>query len=98
MMDDNIGYVSEARRHSQLDNTISVFTTDNGAQTITTLMAAPHPSRAVRSSRPAGHARALRHPLAGYQKKPGTVWNDSPAAHVRNRGCLKGDGLETQAT
>ena len=35
-MDDNIGYVLEKLEHmGQLDNTIMVFTTDNGAEVIT---------------------------------------------------------------
>ena len=46
-MDDNIGYVlKKLEDMGQLDNTIVVFTTDNGAETIPTLTAAPHPSRA----------------------------------------------------
>ena len=64
-MDDNIGYVlKKLEDMGQLDNTIVVFTTDNGAETIPTLTAAPHPSRAV-SSAPGKAACALRASSAG---------------------------------
>ena len=51
-MDDNIGYVlKKLEDMGQLDNTIVVFTTDNGAETESpTRTAAPHPSRAVSSA------------------------------------------------
>ena len=47
-MDDNIGYVlKKLEEMGQLDNTIIVFTTDNGAETKPTPTAAPPPSRAA---------------------------------------------------
>ena len=47
-MDDNIGYVlKKLQDMGQLDNTIVVFTTDNGAETITFRTAAPLRSRAA---------------------------------------------------
>ena len=47
-MDDNIGYVlKKLEEMGQLDNTIIVFTTDNGAETIPSPMAASPRSRAA---------------------------------------------------
>ena len=47
-MDDNIGYVlDKLEEMGQLDNTIVVFTTDNGAETITFPDGGTTPSRAA---------------------------------------------------
>ena len=57
--DDNIGYVIKKFEDiGQLDNTIVVFTTDNGAETITFRMAAPRRSRAGKGETWEGGMRA----------------------------------------
>ena len=66
-MDDNIGYVlKKLEDMGQLDNTIVVFTTDNGAETITYPDGGTTPFKGGKLSHLGRrHARAGRHPLAG---------------------------------
>ena len=66
-MDDNIGYVlKKLEDMGQLDNTIVVFTTDNGAETITYPDGGTTPFKGGKLSHLGRrHARALRYPLAG---------------------------------
>ena len=66
-MDDNIGYVlKKLEDMGQLDNTIVVFTTDNGAESHH-LPGRRHHAVQGRQADHLGrrHARAVRHPLAG---------------------------------
>ena len=81
-MDDNIGYVlKKLEDMGELDNTIVVFTTDNGAEVITYPRRRQHALQG-RQADDLGrrHARAVRHPLAGHIK-PGTVLNDIFASY-----------------
>jgi len=101
-MDDNIGYVlKKLEEMGQLDNTIVVFTTDNGAETITFRTAAPRPSRAEALHLGRRHARACRYPLAR-PYRAGTVLNDIFASldwlptFVEIAGGPKGDELKKQ--
>ena len=66
-MDDNIGYVLEKLEDmGQLDNTIVVFTTDNGAETITFPDGGTTPFKGGKLSTWEGGMRApAGHPLAG---------------------------------
>ena len=102
-MDDNIGYVlKKLEDMGQFDNTIVVFTTDNGAEAFPFPMAASRPSR-VRRARPGKAAIApacvIRWP--GHIK-PGTVINqlfaslDWVPTFVDIAGGPKGDGLKKQ--
>ena len=86
----------------QLDNTIIVFTTDNGAETMTYPTAASRPSRAGKLTTWEGGMRAplvIRWP--GHIK-PGTVKSDMFASldwlptFVDIAGGPKGDGLKKQ--
>ena len=87
-MDDNIGYVlKKLEDMGQLDNTIVVFTTDNGAETITFPDGGTTPFKGGKLSLWEGGMRApcvIRWP--GHIK-PGTVLNDvfppRLGAHVR---------------
>ena len=102
-MDDNIGYVlKKLEDMGQLDNTIVVFTTDNGAEAITFPDGGVTPSRA-RRARPGKAATAPRWSSAGPAHiKPGTVKNQLFAALdwvptlVDIAGGPKGDGLKKQ--
>ena len=66
-MDDNIGYVlKKLEDMGQLDNTIVVFTTDNGAETITFPDGGITPFKGQKvDDLGRRHARADGHPLAG---------------------------------
>ena len=101
-MDDNIGYVlKKLEDMGQLDNTIVVFTTDNGAETETFPDGGTTPFKGGSSDLGRRHARSLRDPLAGtYQAW--TVFNDIFASldwvptFVEIAGGPKGDGLKKQ--
>ncbi len=102
-MDDNIGYVlKKLEDMGQLDNTIIVFTTDNGAETITFPDGGTTPFKGGKLSTWEGGMRApcvIRWP--GHIK-PGTVFNDIFASldwvptFVDIAGGPKGDGLKKQ--
>ncbi|MCK7577542.1 MAG: sulfatase-like hydrolase/transferase [Chromatiales bacterium] len=66
-MDDNIGYVlKKLEDMGQLDNTIVVFTTDNGAEAITFPDGGVTPFKGSKGDHLGRrHARAAGHPLAG---------------------------------
>ena len=66
-MDDNIGYVlQKLEEMGQLDNTIVVFTTDNGAETFTFPDGGVTPFKGSKMNTWEGGMRApMRHPLAG---------------------------------
>ncbi|WP_156438059.1 arylsulfatase [Bradyrhizobium valentinum] len=100
-MDDNIGYVlKKLQDMGQLDNTIVVFTTDNGAETITFPDGGTTPFKGGKLSTWEGGMRApavIRWPGV---IKPGTVKNDIFAAldwlptFVNVAGGAKGDALK----
>ncbi len=102
-MDDNIGYVlKKLEDMGQLDNTIVVFTTDNGAETITYPDGGTTPFKGGKLSTWEGGMRApcvIRWP--GHIK-PGTVLNDIFASldwlptFVEIAGGPKGDELKKQ--
>jgi arylsulfatase A-like enzyme len=102
-MDDNIGYVlKKLEDMGQLDNTIVVFTTDNGAETITYPDGGTTPFKGGKLSTWEGGMRApcvIR--WAGHIK-PGTVLNDIFSSldwvptFVEIAGGPKGDGLKKQ--
>jgi arylsulfatase A-like enzyme len=102
-MDDNIGYVlKKLEEMGQLDNTIVVFTTDNGAETITYPDGGTTPFKGGKLSTWEGGMRApcvIR--WAGHIK-PGTVLNDIFSSldwvptFVEIAGGPKGDGLKKQ--
>ena len=102
-MDDNIGYVlKKLQDMGQLDNTIVVFTTDNGAETITYPDGGTTPFKGGKLSTWEGGMRApcvIRWP--GHIK-PGTVLNDIFSSldwvptFVEIAGGPKGDGLKKQ--
>ena len=102
-MDDNIGYVlKKLEDMGQLDNTIVVFTTDNGAETITYPDGGTTPFKGGKLTTWEGGMRApcvIRWP--GHIK-PGTVLNDIFASldwvptFVEIAGGPKGDGLKKQ--
>ena len=102
-MDDNIGYVlKKLEDMGQLDNTIVVFTTDNGAETITYPDGGTTPFKGGKLSTWEGGMRApcvIRWP--GHIK-PGTVLNEMFASldwvptFVEIAGGPKGDGLKKQ--
>jgi arylsulfatase len=102
-MDDNIGYVlKKLEDMGQLDNTIVVFTTDNGAETITFPDGGNTPFKGGKLSTWEGGMRApcvIRWP--GHIK-PGTVFNDIFASldwlptFVDIAGGPKGDDLKKQ--
>ena len=102
-MDDNIGYVlKKLEDMGQLDNTIVVFTTDNGAETITYPDGGTTPFKGGKLSTWEGGMRApcvIRWP--GHIK-PGTVLNDMFSSldwlptFVEIAGGPKGDGLKKQ--
>ena len=100
-MDDNIGVVlKKLEDMGQLDNTIIVFTTDNGAETITYPDGGTTPFKGGKLSTWEGGMRApcvIRWP--GHIK-PGTIFNDIFASldwlptFVEIAGGPKGDGLK----
>ena len=102
-MDDNIGYVlKKLEDMGQLDNTIVVFTTDNGAETITFPDGGITPFKGGKLTTWEGGMRApmvIRWPGI---IKPGTVKNDIFASldwlptFVDIAGGPKGDGLKKQ--
>ena len=102
-MDDNIGYVlKKLEDMGQLDNTIVVFTTDNGAETMTYPDGGTTPFKGGKLSTWEGGMRApcvIRWP--GHIK-PGTVLNDMFSSldwvptFVEIAGGPKGDGLKKQ--
>ncbi len=102
-MDDNIGYVlKKLEDMGQLDNTIVVFTTDNGAETITFPDGGTTPFKGGKLSTWEGGMRApalIRWP--GHIK-PGTVKNEIFASldwlptFVNIAGGPSGDGLKKQ--
>ncbi|UGX99110.1 arylsulfatase [Bradyrhizobium barranii subsp. barranii] len=100
-MDDNIGYVlKKLQDMGQLDNTIIVFTTDNGAETITFPDGGTTPFKGGKLSTWEGGMRApalVRWPGV---IKPGTIKNDIFASldwlptFVNIGGGAKGDALK----
>ena len=102
-MDDNIGYVlKKLEDMGQLDNTIVVFTTDNGAETITFPDGGTTPFKGGKLSTWEGGMRApavIRWPE---HIKPGTVFNDIFASldwlptFVEIAGGPKSDELKKQ--
>jgi arylsulfatase len=100
-MDDNIGYVLQKLQDmGQLDNTIVVFTTDNGAETITFPDGGTTPFKGGKLSTWEGGMRApavVRWPGV---IKPGTIKNEMFAAldwlptFVNIGGGAKGDALK----
>ena len=102
-MDDNIGYVlKKLEEMGQLDNTIIVFTTDNGAETFTFPDGGTTPFKGSKMNTWEGGMRApavIRWP--GHIK-PGTVLSDIFASldwlptFVDIAGGPKGDGLKKQ--
>jgi arylsulfatase len=102
-MDDNIGYViKKLEDMGQLDNTIVVFTTDNGAETITYPDGGTTPFKGGKLTTWEGGMRVpavIRWP--GHIK-PGTVLNDMFASYdwmptlVEIAGGAKGNDLNTQ--
>jgi arylsulfatase A-like enzyme len=104
-MDDNIGLVlKKLEDMGELDNTIVVFTTDNGAETITFPDGGVTPFKAGKLTTWEGGMRApcvIRWP--GHIK-PGTIYNQMFAALdwvptlVDLAGGPKGDGLNKQIT
>ena len=100
-MDDNIGYVlKKLEDMGQLDNTIVVFTTDNGAETITFPDGGTTPFKGGKLTTWEGGMRApalIRWPGV---IKPGTIKNDMFASldwlptFVNIAGGAKGDALK----
>ena len=81
-MDDNIGLVLEKiEQMGQTNNTIVVFTTDNGAETITFPDGGVTPFKGEKlSTWEGGYARAAGHPLAGrHQAGHGQEQKSSPS-------------------
>jgi arylsulfatase A-like enzyme len=102
-MDDNIGLVlKKLEDMGQLDNTIVVFTTDNGAETITYPDGGTTPFKGGKLSTWEGGMRAPLVVRWPGHIKPGTVKNEMFAALdwlptlVEIAGGPKGDGLKKQ--
>ena len=102
-MDDNIGYVlKKLEEMGQLDNTIVVFTTDNGAETITYPDGGTTPFQGGKLTTWEGGMRAPAVVRWPGHIKPGTVLNEMFAAldwvptFVEIAGGPKGDGLKKQ--
>jgi len=102
-MDDNIGYVlKKLEEMGQLDNTIVVFTTDNGAETITYPDGGTTPFKGGKLSTWEGGMRAPCVIRWASHIKPGTVLNDIFSSldwvptFVEIAGGPKGDGLKKQ--
>ena len=102
-MDDNIGYVlKKLEEMGQLDNTIVVFTTDNGAETITFPDGGTTPFKGGKLSTWEGGMRAPLVVRWPGHIEPGTVKNDIFASldwlptFVDIAGGPKGDGLKKE--
>ena len=102
-MDDNIGYVlKKLEEMGQLDNTIVVFTTDNGAETITFPDGGTTPFKGGKLSTWEGGMRAPLVVRWPGHIEPGTVKNDMFASldwlptFVNIAGGPKGDELKKQ--
>ena len=102
-MDDNIGYVlKKLEDMGQLDNTIVVFTTDNGAETETFPDGGTTPFKGGKLSTWEGGMRAPCVIRWQGHIKPGTVLNDIFSSldwvptFVEIAGGPKGDGLKKQ--
>src|SRR6476620_11166256 len=102
-LDDNIGYVlKKLQDMGQLDNTIVVFTTDNGAETITFPDGGTTPFKGGKLSTWEGGMRAPAVVRWPGHIKPGTVLNDLFSSldwvptFVEIAGGPKGDGLKKQ--
>jgi len=102
-MDDNIGYVlKKLEDMGQLDNTLIVFTTDNGAEAISFPDGGVTPFKGQRGEAWEGGCRAPMVVRWPGHIKPGTVKNQLFAALdwvptlVDIAGGPKGDGLKTQ--
>ncbi len=102
-MDDNIGYVlKKLEDMGQLDNTIVVFTTDNGAEAITFPDGGVTPFKGQKGEAWEGGYRAPQVVRWPGHIKPGTVKNQLFAAldwlptFVDIAGGPKGDGLKKQ--
>ena len=102
-MDDNIGYVLEKLEEmGQLDNTIVVFTTDNGAETITFPDGGITPFKGGKLTTWEGGMRAPMVVRWPGHIKPGTVKNEIFASLdwvptlVDIAGGPKGDGLKKE--
>ena len=102
-MDDNIGYVlKKLEDMGELDNTIVVFTTDNGAETITFPDGGTTPFKGGKLSTWEGGMRAPAVVRWPGHIKPGTVLNDIFASldwlptFVEIAGGPKADGLKKQ--
>ena len=102
-MDDNIGYVlKKLEDMGQLDNTIVVFTTDNGAETETFPDGGTTPFKGGKLSTWEGGMRAPAVVRWPGHIKPGTVLNDIFSSldwvptFVEIAGGPKGDGLKKQ--
>jgi arylsulfatase len=102
-MDDNIGYVlKKLQDMGQLDNTIVVFTTDNGAETFTFPDGGTTPFKGSKMNTWEGGMRAPAVMRWPGHIKPGTVFNEIFASldwlptFVDIAGGPKGDGLKKQ--
>ena len=102
-MDDNIGYVlKKLEEMGQLDNTIIVFTTDNGAETITFPDGGTTPFKGGKLTTWEGGMRAPLVVRWPGHIEPGTVKNDIFASldwlptFVDIAGGPKGDGLKKE--
>ncbi len=102
-MDDNIGYVlKKLEDMGELDNTIVVFTTDNGAETITYPDGGVTPFAGGKLTTWEGGMRAPMVVRWPGHIKPGTVKNDTFSSldwvptFVEIAGGPKGDGLKKQ--
>ena len=102
-MDDNIGYVLKKLEDiGQLDNTIVVFTTDNGAETVTFPDGGITPFKGQKGEAWEGGYRSPQVVRWPGHIKPGTVKNQMFAAldwvptFVDIAGGPKGDGLKKQ--
>jgi arylsulfatase A-like enzyme len=102
-MDDNIGYVlKKLEEMGELDNTIIVFTTDNGAETITFPDGGTTPFKGGKLSTWEGGMRAPLVVRWPGHIEPGTIKNEMFAALdwlptlVEIAGGPKGDGLKKQ--
>jgi arylsulfatase A-like enzyme len=102
-LDDNIGYVlKKLEDMGELDNTIVVFTTDNGAETITFPDGGVTPFRGGKLTTWEGGMRAPLVVRWPGHIKPGTVYNgifsalDWVPTLVNIAGGPKGDGLKKQ--
>ena len=86
-MDDNIGYVlKKLEDMGQLDNTIVVFTTDNGAEAITFPDGGVTPFKGGKATWEGGYARSAGHPLArAHQAGHG----QEPECSPRSTGCRR---------